>query len=511
MLGILLCAVAALWLRTSGEPLIDQHSFRQCQTAITAEWFNFGHPVHSFLNYETPEFGAPWQVPFEFPLYQAIAAGLSQGLGLPLTNCGRLLSGLVFLLTLFPLYSLTQGLRLGRRFFYLAAVLLVCSPYYLYWSRAFMIESTAVFLGFAFVAAVERAAATAHWKWWGLAGVLSVACVLVKATTYPSFAVASAAVVLLKKPPGCDRPALRALVKPLAILLGLELISELFLAAWTAHADAIKARGFLTATLTSQALHDWNFGTLRQKLDRNLWQEIIWDRTLPAIFGSLWVVGFGLAAALVCRGRDVALLTGLVVLFLIPIALFTNLHKVHVYYQYANAFWLILALALAVTVWSRQVPLIISLAAIFLIVSAQLVGFYRGGNYYWMRLKTSPALAAAEVVKARVPQNSSLLILGDDWSPEVACLSGRRALYLPNWLGANPSAGKQILAEVIGEPEVLFGTHPLGAFILNPAWAEAAAGAGAPPALTNMVADFIRDFPAVSRQTVGTYQILWVK
>jgi len=511
MLGILLCAVAALWLRTSGEPLIDQFSFRQCQTAITAQWFDFGHPIHSFLDYETPVFGTPWQVPFEFPLYQAIAAGISQGLGLPLTNCGRLLSAFIFLLTLFPLHSLAKGLGLGRRFFYLAAFFLICSPFYLYWSRAFLIESTAVFLGFAFVAAVERAAASSLWKWWGLAGFLAIACALVKSTTYPSFAVASAAVVLLKSQPGFDRPSLVALVKPLSILCGIGIISLFFLTAWTAHADAVKAHGFLTTVLTSQGLHDWNYGTLRQKLDLGLWREIVWDRTLPGIFGSLWVAGFGLAAALACRGRDATLITGMVVLFLIPIALFTNLHKVHIYYQYANAFWLILAVALAMTVWSRKVPVILSLAAIFLILITQLLGFYRGGNYHWMRLRTSPALAVAKVLKARIPQSSSILVLGDDWSPEVACLSRRRALYLPNWLGADPGTGKQTLEEVINQPDLLFGSHPLGAFIINPAWTQAAIQAGAPPALTNMVADFIRDFPAVSRQNVESYQILWVK
>ena len=59
------------------QPPIDLHSFRQCQTGITAYWFDWQNPWQSFFNYETPEFGVPWKVPFEFPLYQAVVSAIS--------------------------------------------------------------------------------------------------------------------------------------------------------------------------------------------------------------------------------------------------------------------------------------------------------------------------------------------------------------------------------------------------------------------------------------------------
>src|SRR5262245_29641268 len=53
-------------------PLVEDHAFRQTQTAITV--WTFVEDGISLWNYQTPVFGAPWRTPFEFPLYQASAA-----------------------------------------------------------------------------------------------------------------------------------------------------------------------------------------------------------------------------------------------------------------------------------------------------------------------------------------------------------------------------------------------------------------------------------------------------
>ncbi len=85
-----------------------------------------------------------------FSLYQGVVAILSHKLGLPLTTTGRLVSGLFFLAVLIPLWFLVREMKLGLRFYFFSALLLLFSPLYLYWSRTFMIESTAVFLAFPF-------------------------------------------------------------------------------------------------------------------------------------------------------------------------------------------------------------------------------------------------------------------------------------------------------------------------------------------------------------------------
>src|ERR1700730_19303248 len=56
------------------KPLLDLHYFRQTQTALSAYWILKGGP---WLAYETPVLGFPWAVPFEFPVYQLLAAGVA--------------------------------------------------------------------------------------------------------------------------------------------------------------------------------------------------------------------------------------------------------------------------------------------------------------------------------------------------------------------------------------------------------------------------------------------------
>jgi hypothetical protein len=66
---------------------------QQTQTALTAFWHLRGSPI---LAYETPVVGYPWSIPFEFPTFQILAAGLSlTGLSRSQTcHAGRLLSRL---------------------------------------------------------------------------------------------------------------------------------------------------------------------------------------------------------------------------------------------------------------------------------------------------------------------------------------------------------------------------------------------------------------------------------
>src|SRR5690349_3116714 len=65
------------------------HNFRQTQTAITSYYMIRGGP---FLKYETPVFGVPWSIPFEFPLYQWIVAKASVSFDLSLESAGRAVS-----------------------------------------------------------------------------------------------------------------------------------------------------------------------------------------------------------------------------------------------------------------------------------------------------------------------------------------------------------------------------------------------------------------------------------
>ena len=96
-------------------------------------------------------------MPIEFPLYQWIVAALVRVSGLPIEPAGRWVSAGFFLAS--------SGTRVAsscapcgcrRASCLLCLAILLASPFYLFWSRTFMIESTALFLSLAYLAAVMR-------------------------------------------------------------------------------------------------------------------------------------------------------------------------------------------------------------------------------------------------------------------------------------------------------------------------------------------------------------------
>jgi hypothetical protein len=152
------------------------------------------------------------------------------------------------------------------------------------------------------------------------------------------------------------------------------------------------------------------------------------------------------------------------VLFLLPFSLFTNLHLIHNYYQYANSFWLVLALGLSVSEMSKRVPRFLTVAAVLAILAAQ-IHTYSVKYFPSTRSQTTGALEAAKFLAANSNKQESLLVLGDDWSPEVAFLSGRRAVYIPNWLA--PARAAAVFNKIRTSPETIFGSHPPAYFVVN--------------------------------------------
>lgn len=433
-LFVIIFSIMGFWLLNANQPLIDE-PFRQSQTAISALWFNLESPIQGLLDYETPELGPPWKIPMEFPLYQAVVAYFSRATGLPITASGRIVGGIFFLITIIPFYMLCSGLGFGKRFFYSSAVLLVGSPLYIFYSRMFLIESTAVFLGFVFLAFLEKALSKRNSILWVCAGIAAILCGLVKVTTFPSFGVAAIGIVFLKNPitsPLNWKSFKKSTFFPLAKLAILGAIVVAIVAFWTYRADAIKLGGELSRFLTSSNLSSWNYGSLEQKLDWRLWRELLFGRVIKLVFGWGVVFGFFLAVSTLLRGKQILIFFWFIGLFIIPMLLFTNLHYVHPHYQTANAFWLVFAFSLGLTAWSYKVDWRIFAMAITLIFICQLYSFYRG-DYSRIKLYQNDSLSAGLFIQENSSLEDSLLVFGDDWSPEVSYYAERKAHYIPAW------------------------------------------------------------------------------
>jgi len=404
-LGIIVAALlyAALFIMTAGHPVIEAHSFRQTQTAISVFYMLSGEGL---FNYITPVTGAPWTIPFEAPVYHISVALLSQISPFSLDTNGRIVSAIYWAGCLFFGYKIFR-LALPEKPLTAAifVLLALCSPLYIFWSRTFMIETSTLFFGFVFLYAVMRF--TAEGRYWlvGLAVISGVLCILAKATTWPAFVVAGGVYFLsynMKflvsfRPANIARPdTLRFIARGCLLLLAV-LIALWVGLSWTHHSDAMKLQTHFGEGLTSGALSAWNFGTGADRLSGQFWNATVMERALPEAIGLFWFIPiFGLAGLFISKDRDrifskeIALIAIGTALFLLPMLIFTNLHMVHNYYQVGSSIFIIAVVAVIIgaMLTSSRMTQILGVFTIVMILIGQVFVFLTG---YFPRRCGSPS------------------------------------------------------------------------------------------------------------------------
>ena len=438
----ILCVLFSLWAAQVGfnTPILaNQHSWRQAQTALTAQCLKEGGP---FLRYETPVLGPPWSVPFEFPLYQWMAAKLSNAFSINLELSGRLLSLLFFYACLLPLYFCLAVFEICRVHRMVPLSLFAISPYYIFWSHAFLVESLALFLGLAYLGVVvsdhrhkTRGPGRRLGIFFLIAALGSLAGV-VKVTTFVPFLCAGVVLALL---PGYRAFRHRSLsskdvFRTACLLTAVGFVPFLLTTLWTQYADSVKMQSPATASLTSKALVAFNFGTMAQKLSPHNWYFIL-RRDLVARDGIIGIIPVLVAvltfAAANVRWRSALICAGL---FLLPIAMFYNLHLIHNYYDYANGLFLVLAVSFSAIglLEGDGARKFVGVLLFALLSSAEITTYFR--SWYFVQQAETPAyrenLAFASLLQKRTSPIEVVLIDGMDWSPEVAYLSHRKAVMV---------------------------------------------------------------------------------
>ena len=403
----------------------DSHGFRQSQTAISANAMLRGGP---WLIYETPVLGPPWTIPFEFPLYQWMVAALAWSTGMALDPAGRTVSVTFFLLTLWPIERILTGLRFALPCRLVILALLVCSPFYVFWSRTFLIESTALFLATSSLActlwairrpSAGRSAATA--------AVGSLAAV-VKVTTFFPFLVAAAVIVgyqvLRRAGPLAGTGWVRRGLLALACV-GVPLVA---LGTWTRVTDQVKSRNVIGKYITSHSLKKWNFGTVEQRLSAQTWR-VFASRTKQPLGGhSPFVVA---ALGLIMARRRLAEVLGCLMLYLLSLLTFTNLFYVHDYYFFENNIFLVVAVGMAIAaMFERGRPLRDGAIAGLVLVLGSMAFDYARTYLPIQAHNESSKQRLGAAIRERTEPDDVLVLLGFDWSSEVPYYSGRRAPLL---------------------------------------------------------------------------------
>ena len=471
LIWVLLAAAALLastfWLSTLQQPLIDKHEFRQTQTALSALFLQPG--LEGLLNYQTPVLGAPWCVPMELPLFQWLSHQLAKLTGMNLSASGRLLSIFFGLGCLWPASRLIRRAGLGITAVALLIILYCTSSIYLYWSRAFLMESMALFLTLLSLdsySQIHHKAVSSARAFSLLSAVLAISLslgLLVKVTT------ALPALILM----GADwmwqsRTALQQRQKLLQqLIVGAGLAAAfVLLYSWTHHADALKQLNPIGAELTSTALKDWNFGTPIQRFQSDLWLKVVSSRMLAPIAAVPIFAGLRISSK-----QTRSFLLACLFLAFAPLLIFTNLHIVHDYYQAGNHIFLLMAVAGSAaavldSLSHKRIEQRLVIGSLTILIVANLVIFFdsSGSRSYWAvsQLKTSPKLTIGKIINNQTPSTSPILVFGDDYSSSFAYHSQRRALTLPDWgrprLGLSPR-------DVLSDSDRYLGGQPAGAVV----------------------------------------------
>jgi hypothetical protein len=397
--------------------------YRQAQTAISAYFIRLEDDFS--LAYPTPVFGKPWSIPMEFPLYQWIVVLVGKLTGYGLTKAGRTVSIACFYLMLPAVFLLLARWRVapGRRWLVLAVI--VTCPLYIFYARAFLIETMVLMFALWFWVAFERAVAGRHWGWLALAILAGTGAGLVKVTTFLLFLLPAGLWALQRL--WSERNNGRWRVE-LAWMAGAVVIPFAATLWWVRFADAVKARNPLGRFLVSAHMTEFNFGSWALRSSPELWMmqwrivaaQLTW---LPVLLGC---AGLALIDGRP-RWREILLCLAM---FLAALVTFPILYAYHDYYYLSNTVFLLIAMGLVLVALaeSRRPRWLVALVVL------TVVGLQAGRYLNWY-YPTQSAISAGgsgltEALQALTRPDEVLVIAGQDWSSITPYYAQRRAVML---------------------------------------------------------------------------------
>lgn len=436
------------------------HEFRQAHTAVVAHYID--RQDNFSLAYETPIFGKPWvSLLLEVPFYEWGVVLLSRMTGLPHVVAARTITACCFYLTLPALWLLLGRLAVPkpRRLLFLALV--VSAPVYIYYSRAFLMDSMALMCSAWWLLAFVRAMDERRWRWLALAVVAGTLAALIKSAILAVWMIPGAAygAVSLWR----DLRARGGWGAPLKTLLwGLATVAVALgcLRAWVAYTDPIKEAHASAWIFTSKNLSQGNWGLFDFKVlfSTELWRLLMacWEQAMM----TRWLIAGLLLAGLLrpaVRGR----LLGMAGVFFAAQLLFPFAYAYQDYYFYACALFLHAALGFAVVgLIDSRLPRGLVAGVLILVFAAQV-------KTYWQGYRVDQSVVHhggypfTDVLRDLTPDNSVLVVAGADWAAMTPLYAQRKALMIRNGLeqdrvyldrAFNDLAGEDVAALVLYGP-----------------------------------------------------------
>jgi len=361
-------------------------------------------------------FGAPWTLPFEFPLYQAAAAMLID-LGAPVEVALRGLSLAAFLLSGGLLWAILAR-HAGRTTALLGTTAFLFSPYALLWSRTSMIEYPAVAGALAFMLGTLEWHRRNDRRWLALALLGGSLAALIKITTAVYWVA----------------PAL--LVRRRATLLLVAIPAALGLV-WTRYADSVKAASEATAVFTSSALFWWNFGGDRLSVDT--WRAVLWPVVIAA---GMLLLPIGL---LVIRRPERLLWAWFAIALVGPPLTFTSLYADHDYYAVAVTPAIAAFVGGGIDELWRRWPRLWPSAVVLVLVS-----FVSTAGYWQLAYEPVDREGVQRAARRIEAAPKPVAVRCADWSP-AGFFYAHESGYIA-WRGEPIPAGFKLLADKLACP-----------------------------------------------------------
>jgi hypothetical protein len=444
------------------QPILEEHSFRQTQTAITAFYIN----KNEFkFDYETPVVGEPWSIPFEFPIFQYLAVFVSKVGGISLTASGRLVNLIFTLASCLPIWFGLRALKVNSEAIYFALLLFLSAPVYLFWAGTFMIEGAALFFTLTFIYyAIKLINGEYEVRSFILMALFMVLATLQKVTTLlpPLLVVTPIIFLSIYMDKG------KSFYMKLRYVLALSAIVLLSLSIgyiWVSYTDITKAHNLIGNKLTSTAIKYWNYGTLDQRLSADFWVNLILMRSIwKSSFAFLGILVTAYFLIFVKDKKIKRIVLASLLLFMLPFMFFANLHMVHNYYQSSNLVFLCIAVGISLS-YSLSYIGMQSVLFRYMIICFFLASniYYYYSDYFPKKLlefSNHRTILISDYLRSSTDSDDRVIWLGGfDWSSEGAFYSQRKSLTVPAWSGYERDA--------VLNPQLFFSKTP-GAIVLCP-------------------------------------------
>ena len=468
MLGAVMFGALFAMTRQWDKPLLDMHSFRQTQTAIST--YYMADDVRVFFDYTTPVLGKPWQIPMELPIYQWLVARLYTITGMELDHAGKVVSILFWFLCAWPMWRLLKVLGLSSASCANCLSLVFSSPLYLYWGRAFMMESVAMFLSLCMTSLFYSGYKRGRNEFILFGIIFGCLAALTKVTTWS----ASLGVLILLIV-WTHKFEIRQRWFSM-LVIGLSLLPIIPARLWLAYGDSMKmqnpfAREILISSSVFQRI--WNFGTIADRFDPSRW-ESIWENIVKGLCvcpRGLWV---GVVAVILVSGLVANVKWRLLILvfcagFIFPPVIFINLYSIHEYYWFANGIWLLVSIGISLAaIAERFIAFNRFSAATIITVALILSGFFRWEQRHLPvleKLISRKQLSNewSDLIQRILPPGRTMMVIGNDWDPTPVYYSKRKSMSVPAPYASFPSLETQVYESLAN----LGADEKLGALVIN--------------------------------------------